>query len=240
MTVVPYDHLVLNRIWHHFNRAEGQTVGLRVRTVRPRMGTPRQGQQAPRLPQVASPRTGTDPGSQGRSSLGLFDRLFRRGDTPALSPDPRERGAMPENRAAGAQGRLFEPNLLYYGDNLLVLREHVRDETIDLVYLDPPFKSGQNYNLLFREVGGERPTSQVKAFRDTWRWDEAAWESYQETVRTGPPEVSEALQAFKRLVGKSDMLAYLSMMAPRLVELRRVLSAPAPCISTAILPRATT
>ena len=126
-------------------------------------------------------------------------------------------------RQAREQERLFEPNLLYYGDNLFVLREHIRDETIDLVYLDPPFKSGQNYNVLFKERSGERAASQVKAFEDTWTWDQAAWESFQETVRTGPSEVSEALQAFRKLVGTSDMLAYLSMMAPRLVELRRVL-----------------
>jgi site-specific DNA-methyltransferase (adenine-specific) len=126
-------------------------------------------------------------------------------------------------RQAKEQERLFEPNLLYYGDNLYVLREHIRDETIDLIYLDPPFKKGQNYNILFKEQSGLKPAAQITAFHDTWRWDQAAWESYQQTVRTGPAEVSEALQAFRRLVGTSDMLAYLSMMAPRMVELRRVL-----------------
>jgi DNA modification methylase len=126
-------------------------------------------------------------------------------------------------RQAKDQERLFEPNLLYYGDNLYVLREHIRPDSVDLVYLDPPFKSGQDYNVLFKERGGEKAAAQVKAFEDTWHWDQAAWESYQETVRTAPSEVSEALQAFRRLVGTSDMLAYLSMMAPRLVELRRVL-----------------
>lgn len=123
------------------------------------------------------------------------------------------------------QGRLFEPNLLFYGDNLHVLREHVRDESIDLVYLDPPFNKGVDYNILFKEKSGAKPAAQIKAFEDTWRWDQAAWQSYQDVVRNGPPAVSEAMQAFRRLVGQSDMLAYLSMMAPRLVELARVLKA---------------
>lgn len=125
-------------------------------------------------------------------------------------------------RPSKEQERLFEPNLLYYGDNLRVLREYVQEETVDLIYLDPPFKSGQNYNLLFTEREGRRVESQEKAFYDTWHWNPAAWESYQQTVRKAGA-VSEALQAFKKLVGTSDMLAYLSMMAPRLVELRKAL-----------------
>ena len=63
------------------------------------------------------------------------------------------------------------PNLLYYGDNLDVLRRHVKDESVDLVYLDPPFKSNQDYNVLFAEHG-TRSAAQIKAFEDTWRWDE--------------------------------------------------------------------
>ena len=113
-------------------------------------------------------------------------------------------------------------NQLYYGDNLDVLRRHVADESVDLVYLDPPFKSNQDYNVLFAERDGTRAAAQIKAFKDTWRWDQAAARTYEETVETGGP-VAEALQAFRLLVGQTDMLAYLSMMAPRLVELRRVL-----------------
>ncbi len=122
------------------------------------------------------------------------------------------------------QQALFETkDLLYYGDNLTVLRRNFPDESVDLVYLDPPFKSGQKHNLLFTERDGTRAASQEMAFEDTWEWNQAAWESYQETVRTGPEGVSQALQAFRKLLGTTDMLAYLSMMAPRLVELRRVL-----------------
>jgi site-specific DNA-methyltransferase (adenine-specific) len=131
---------------------------------------------------------------------------------------------MPRQGRRPGQEALFESrNLLYYGDNLPVLREHIRDETVDLVYLDPPFNSGQDYNIPFKERDGTRPTAQIKAFKDTWTWDQAAWESYQEIVRGGPPEVSNAMQAFHKLVPQSDMLAYLSMMAPRLVRLRQVL-----------------
>jgi site-specific DNA-methyltransferase (adenine-specific) len=113
-------------------------------------------------------------------------------------------------------------NALYYGDNLDVLRLHVKDESVDLVYLDPPFKSDQDYNVLFAEQDGSRAAAQIKAFEDTWQWDQAAAMSYEETVEAGGP-VSGAMQAFRQFLGDNDMLAYLSMMAPRLVELRRVL-----------------
>ena len=114
-------------------------------------------------------------------------------------------------------------NLLFYGNNLDVLRQHVKDETVDLVYLDPPFKSNQDYNVLFTEQNGTRSKAQIKAFEDTWRWDQGAAQAYQEIVEEGPEETSKAMQSFRQLLGGSDMLAYLSMMAPRLVELRRVL-----------------
>jgi len=113
-------------------------------------------------------------------------------------------------------------NLLYYGDNLDVLRRHVKDESVDLVYLDPPFNSNQNYNVLFAEQDGDRSAAQIKAFTDTWRWDKAAAGEFWEVVETGG-NVAETMLAFKKILGQNDMLAYLSMMAPRLVELRRVL-----------------
>jgi DNA modification methylase len=113
-------------------------------------------------------------------------------------------------------------NVLFYGDNLDVLRRHVKDETVDLVYLDPPFKSDQNYNVLFAEQSGDRASAQIQAFEDTWHWDAIAARQYREVVVAGG-KVSEVLQAFQLVLGNSDMLAYLTMMAPRLVELRRVL-----------------
>lgn len=115
-------------------------------------------------------------------------------------------------------------NLLYFGDNLDVLRQHVADESVDLVYLDPPFKSNADYNVLFAEQDGSRAAAQIRAFEDTWRWDQAASYSYFEVVERGG-SVSKVMQAFRTFLGESDMLAYLAMMAPRLVELHRVLKA---------------
>lgn len=113
-------------------------------------------------------------------------------------------------------------NRLYYGDNLDVLRRHVDDESVDLVYLDPPFNSNATYNVLFAERDGTQAASQIKAFEDTWKWDEEAARAFEEVVEAGG-KVSQAMQAFRTLLGESDMMAYLAMMAPRLVELRRVL-----------------
>lgn len=113
-------------------------------------------------------------------------------------------------------------NFLYYGDNLDILRRYIRDETVDLVYLDPPFNSNQDYNILFTERDGSRSAAQIKAFGDTWQWDEQAERAYREVVEVGG-KASQALQGFRYLLGNNDMLAYLSMMAPRLIELRRVL-----------------
>ena len=113
-------------------------------------------------------------------------------------------------------------NQLYYGDNLDVLRRHIADESVDLVYLDPPFNSNASYNVLFAERDGAQAASQIKAFEDTWRWDESAARAFEEVVETGG-KVSQVMQAFRTFLGESDMLAYLAMMAPRLVELRRVL-----------------
>ncbi len=113
-------------------------------------------------------------------------------------------------------------NVLYYGDNLDILRRYVKDETIDLVYLDPPFKSNQNYNVLFKEQNGSRASAQVEVFKDTWQWDLQSSRYFVEIVESGG-KVSQVMQAFRTFLGECDMLAYLSMMAPRLIELRRVL-----------------
>lgn len=113
-------------------------------------------------------------------------------------------------------------NYLYYGDNLDVLRRYIKDESVDLVYLDPPFKSNQDYNVLFAEKDGTGAAAQFKAFEDTWEWNQESARVYQELVEGGG-RVSDVMQAFRRFLGTNDMLAYLTMMAPRLVELRRVL-----------------
>jgi DNA modification methylase len=113
-------------------------------------------------------------------------------------------------------------NQLYYGDNLDVLRRHIRDESVDLIYLDPPFNSNANYNVLFAAKDGHQAAAQIQAFEDTWQWDQSAAESYESTVEGGGA-VADVLRAFRTFLGTNDMLAYLAMMAPRLVELRRVL-----------------
>jgi DNA modification methylase len=117
---------------------------------------------------------------------------------------------------------MAQSGALFYGDNLDVLRRYVADESVDLVYLDPPFNSNANYNVLFAEQDGSRSAAQIKAFGDTWQWDRVAAAAYDEIVeRDG--DVSRAMQAFRTILAESNMLAYLAMMAPRLVELHRVL-----------------
>jgi len=114
-------------------------------------------------------------------------------------------------------------NTLYYGDNLDILRRYVADESVDLVYLDPPFNSSANYNVLFKEHSGEQAASQIHAFEDTWTWSMEAELALEAMIVEGG-QVSLAMQAFRKLLGTSNMMAYLAMMAPRLVELRRVLT----------------
>jgi DNA modification methylase len=113
-------------------------------------------------------------------------------------------------------------NRLYYGVNLDVLRRHVDDESVNLVYLDPPFNSNASCNVLFAEHDGTEAASQIKAFEDTWKWDQNAARACVDMIEAGG-KVSQAMHAFRTFLGDSDMMAYLAMMAPRLVELRRVL-----------------
>ena len=117
----------------------------------------------------------------------------------------------------------FKPNTLYYGDNLTVLRDFP-SECVDLVYLDPPFNSNRSYNVLFKEARGTESEAQIQAFEDTWHWgmEGVTAATYNEVVRRGD-EVGLMLKAFVDALGHNDVTAYLTMMAPRLVELRRVL-----------------
>ncbi len=113
-------------------------------------------------------------------------------------------------------------NRLYCGDNLRVLREEIPSESIDLVYLDPPFNSQEDKSVIYHEADGRKSAAQVQVFEDTWHWNEMSALAYYQTV-TGGGQVGDALQAFQTLLDEGDMLAYLSMMAARLVELHRVL-----------------
>lgn len=114
-------------------------------------------------------------------------------------------------------------NKLYYGDNLIIMREFIRDNCVDLIYLDPPFNSKATYNVLFHEKDGSDSPAQITAFEDTWHWDMAAAATYEELVKHGPAKLADLVQALRSFLGTNDMMAYLTMMAVRLVEMHRVL-----------------
>lgn len=114
-------------------------------------------------------------------------------------------------------------NALYYGDNLDILRHNIKDESVDLIYLDPPFNSKADYNILYKEPTGEASDAQITAFGDTWHWTDETQRTFEEIIDIASPEVIEMIQAFKKFVGANDMMAYLTMMCIRLLELKRVL-----------------
>lgn len=112
---------------------------------------------------------------------------------------------------------------LFYGDNLDILRNHIEDESVDLVYLDPPFNSNANYNVLFRAPDGSQSQSQIVAFDDTWHWTDSAEAAFDDVMRSGHSDAAEMLRAMRAVLKENDMMAYLAMMAVRLIELHRVL-----------------
>ncbi len=114
-------------------------------------------------------------------------------------------------------------NKLYYGDNLDVLRASVAEESVDLIYLDPPFNSNASYNVLFKAPGGAQSQAQIEAFDDTWHWNESAERAFDEVLTGGHSDAAIMLKAMRSALGENDMMAYLAMMAVRLIELRRVL-----------------
>jgi adenine specific DNA methylase Mod len=112
-------------------------------------------------------------------------------------------------------------NKLYFGDNLDVLRERLKDESVDLVYLDPPFNSDANYNVLFKQAG-QPSQAQAEAFRDTWAWGDGAGSAYDDIIRANG-DVALIVSGLRKWLGESAMMAYLAMMAVRLLELRRIM-----------------
>ncbi len=114
-------------------------------------------------------------------------------------------------------------NQLYYGDNLNVLRENIPSDSVDLIYLDPPFNSNASYNVLFEETGGEQSAAQVTVFEDTWQWRNETEILYHQVIQETPRKLSELMQAYRQFLGTNNMLSYLTMMAPRIAELHRVL-----------------
>ena len=114
-------------------------------------------------------------------------------------------------------------NQLYYGDNLDILRTHIPDESVDLIYIDPPFNSNQAYNVIFSETDGSSSQAQIQAFEDTWHWGETTEQAYHELVGTAPHLLVETIKSFRGFLTETNLMAYLVMMALRLVELHRVL-----------------
>lgn len=117
----------------------------------------------------------------------------------------------------------LKTSVLYYGDNLEILRKYIPDNSIDLVYLDPPFNSKKDYNILFKENGGVESEAQIHAFTDTWHWTQSAQDTYHETITHGPLKVAKLIDSLRDSIGNNDVMAYLVMMTVRLVELHRVL-----------------
>jgi adenine specific DNA methylase Mod len=114
-------------------------------------------------------------------------------------------------------------NKLYFGDNLDILREHIADESVDLIYLDPPFNSKRDYSVLFKTPKGHESDAQITAFEDSWHWGEQAEREFSELEQSQHTDVAEMMIALRKFLGTNDMMAYLTMMANRLLELHRVL-----------------
>jgi len=116
-------------------------------------------------------------------------------------------------------------NTLFYGDNHDILRDYIPDGSVDLIYLDPPFNSNRNYNVLFKDESGSESEAQIMAFEDTWHWNRAAEQTYHELVTKSPDHIVKLIGSLRDFIGTNQMMAYLVMMTIRLMELHRVLKA---------------
>lgn len=119
-------------------------------------------------------------------------------------------------------------NALYYGDNLDVLRRKIKDETVDLCYIDPPFNSKRNYNQIYNNIGNE-DRAQAQAFTDTWTWDDHAQVGYDEILANDhgrfQAQLIELIKGLRAVLGQGSLLAYLVSMSLRITEIQRVLTA---------------
>ena len=117
-------------------------------------------------------------------------------------------------------------NTLYYGDNLEVLRKYVKDETVDLAYIDPPFNSKRNYNQIYNNIGGE-DRAQAQAFTDIWEWDEQANVGFAEIIANSDgrfaPQTVDLIKGLALVLKKGSLLAYLVSITLRVTEIHRVL-----------------
>jgi DNA modification methylase len=116
-------------------------------------------------------------------------------------------------------------NQLFFGDNLTILRNELADESVDLIYLDPPFNSKRDFNLLFKQPDGHASDAQITAFTDSWHWGDQAEREFAEILHHPNTQAAELIQALRRLLQENDLMAYLVMMTNRLLELHRVLKA---------------
>jgi site-specific DNA-methyltransferase (adenine-specific) len=114
-------------------------------------------------------------------------------------------------------------NQLYFGDNLAILRKYVPEASVDLIYLDPPFNSNATYNVLFAERSGEKSAAQIAVFEDTWHWGEESEHAFWDIVSQGPAKSAKLLSALRECLGNNDLMAYLTMMAIRLIEMHHIL-----------------
>lgn len=114
-------------------------------------------------------------------------------------------------------------NTLYFGDNLQILREHIPNESVDLIYLDPPFNSNRAYNVYLSTPKGQQSDAQITAFDDTWHWGEQAEREYSELLRQPNTDVAALISALRTVLQETDLMAYLVMMTSRLLELHRIL-----------------
>src|SRR6266853_5335383 len=119
--------------------------------------------------------------------------------------------------------RPITENTLFYGDNLIILREHIPSESVDLIYLDPPFNLSHSYNVLFKDEHGTESEAQIEAFEDTWHWNLEAEQTYAELLTEAQDHVAKMIESLRDFIGTNQMMAYLVMMAARLIELHRVL-----------------
>jgi site-specific DNA-methyltransferase (adenine-specific) len=131
----------------------------------------------------------------------------------------------------------MDTNVLYYGDNLDILRNYIADESIDLIYIDPPFNSNQAYNVIFSEnveipptplfqrgvKNGSLSQAQIRAFEDIWYWAKETEETFSKIMEETPRNIAKCIESFRNFLGESNMMAYLTMMTIRLIELHRVL-----------------
>ena len=172
---------------------------------------------------LAAPRP--DVRDAGRRAGGCGATQSLPADAPRAGRAPRP----PRRCLAGGAGGMMAGNKLYYGDNLAILREYVPDESVGLIYLDPPFNSNRNYNIIFKDESGQSSDAQIVAFEDTWHWGPSAESAYGYLTNTAQhggrvaDNVSTLLDSLVSGLGKNQMTAYLVEMSMRLIELHRVL-----------------